>query len=131
MTTPTPHDRLLELASKATPGKLDTAESINGGTGDCPLCEGEGLVDVNCYENYDGHAVSVEFFGVGFQHKHNEAFYRACDPTTITSLVLENRRLREALTNVLAVCVRVGDTTRDDVDAINAARAALQPEVKK
>ncbi len=100
MTDLKPEDlaRLQEIAEKATPGDLDTAEhhDVNEDM-DCPLCGGEGLVPGSTFTNYDGHAVGVQFFGVGEQFGLNEAFHRAFTPAVALSLLADRARMEKAV----------------------------------
>ena len=51
--------RLRELLAKATPQNINTAESVEAGTYECPLCAGEGDVDGVTFTNYDGAALEL------------------------------------------------------------------------
>jgi len=76
---------LKQIAEKATPQNLDTAEQIMKYSGetvvDCPCCDGEGYVDLEAdYCNYDGKAIGVQFYGVGAAHGAAERYVRTLNP---------------------------------------------------
>lgn len=65
---------LRELLAKASPQNLSTAEIVENGHYDCPLCE-EGEVEGRVYTNYDGLPLGVQFFGIGDAFGHAEALF--------------------------------------------------------
>lgn len=57
---------LVEAGEKCTKFALDTAKSFDEGEScECPLCDGEGVVETDTYMNMDGVALNVQFSGVG------------------------------------------------------------------
>jgi len=77
------------LARAATPQDFDSAkEEIRiGGFFECPLCGGEGEVELSVdYCNYDNAAMGVQFYGIGKEFGTAEAYYRAANPATILAL---------------------------------------------
>ena len=69
--------RLADLAEKATPMSLGTAEIAECGYYSCPLCNGDGEVDGATYVNIDGVALNVQFSGIGSEFGDNERFVLA------------------------------------------------------
>lgn len=59
-----------------------------GGQIECPHCGGEGHVELEAdYCNFDGHALGVQFYGIGHVHGAAEAFVRAVNPKTVLQLL--------------------------------------------
>ena len=50
------------------------------------------------------------------------------EPDALAAALAQVGELRKALEPLLTVCVRIGSTTREDVDAINRARQALRAQ---
>jgi hypothetical protein len=83
-------EKLRELALAATPQDFDSAaeEMVAGGVVDCPVCGGEGTVELlSDYCNYDDTAIGVQFYGVGPEHGAAETYYRAAKPSTVLALL--------------------------------------------
>lgn len=83
-------ETLKKAALAATPQNLDSAEIINREPGlvDCPTCGGDGYAQFHAdFCNYDGHALGVQFYGIGPEHKAAEAYFRAASPATILALI--------------------------------------------
>lgn len=95
---------LKKAALAATPQNLDSAEIVeNPQTGEkfleCPCCGGEGSVKLHAdYCNYDGHALGVQFYGIGPEHLAAEAYFRAASPATILALIERVGRAERAST---------------------------------
>lgn len=89
-------DELMVLAGKATPQRLERAQThdLNEPV-DCPLCDGEGVVEVETYANYDDVAIGVQFFGVGDEHVAAHELYKLATPTNITALCLAVKELSD------------------------------------
>ena len=89
---------LEKLAKAATPGNLDTAEDVRKGEEvDCLICDGTGVVEMDTFTNLDGHAMGVQFFGIGPEFGNYEAYFRACSPDKILALIASHRALETAL----------------------------------
>ncbi|WP_425953017.1 hypothetical protein [Ralstonia pseudosolanacearum] len=86
---------LERLALEATPQNFDSAElKRDGGVMECPICNGEGSVDVEVdYCNFDGRAIGVEFYGIGKEFGAAERYYRAARPAVILNLIARIREL--------------------------------------
>ena len=65
---------LRDALARATKGDLATAEKVTADYAmECPVCCGEGEVDVKDYCNIDDKALGVQFYGVGHEfgaHEH-------------------------------------------------------------
>lgn len=107
---------LKKLAEAATAQNFDTAQHIESGEYECPLCGGEGEVDGTTYTNYDNVAVGVQFFGIGKEYKTTEAYYRAANPKAILELLQEVETLRATIKQMRL-------DARDDNSADIAAEA--------
>ena len=69
-------DELARLAAKATPGRLETAEtSSHDDVIECPVCDGCGEVDASNYCNFDHKALGVQFYGIGEEFGAHEALW--------------------------------------------------------
>lgn len=115
-------DELEKLAKAATPGNLDTAKDIRRGEeSDCPVC-GEGVVEMDTFTNFDGHAMGVQFFGIGPEFGNYEAYFRACSPDNILALIASHKEVVDALADVIGLAELVA--SRDDIseDAEEALR---------
>ncbi len=84
-------------ASKVTAMHLDSAEvkvKSDGAMIECPICGGEGYASLeNDYCNFDGHAIGVQFYGIGPEFGAGEEYFRAASPQRIQALIT---RLRAA-----------------------------------
>ncbi|MHA1063459.1 ead/Ea22-like family protein [Enterobacter ludwigii] len=83
---------LREAAEKATALNLDTAQLKRRDNGfcECPVCFGEGYVDVESdYCNIDGVALGVLFYGIGKHRGLAEEYFRAANPATVLTLLDE------------------------------------------
>lgn len=85
-------EALKAAARAATPQNIDTAEHIDrfedGSHIECPACGGEGSVEFEAdFCNYDGHALGVQFYGIGKEHGAAEAYFRAASPANVIALV--------------------------------------------
>ncbi|MDU3303608.1 MAG: ead/Ea22-like family protein [Enterobacter ludwigii] len=83
---------LREAAEKATALNLDTAQLKRRDNGfcECPVCFGEGYVDVESdYCNIDGVALGVLFYGMGKHRGLAEEYFRAANPATVLALLDE------------------------------------------
>lgn len=117
-------ERLRGLAERATPQRIDTAETVEkNGHMDCPWCDGQGEVSVDTYTNYDDCAIGVQFFGIGHEHVDAENYFRAVKPAVITGLldtITEAHGkiavLASMLGDLLSVTDGDGPTTADDPD---------------
>ena len=94
-----------EAVREAAPQNFDTAQDITRSYRDhayqCPVCSGEGSVDVAVdYCNYDNSAVGVQFYYIGDKGKTAEDYYRAANPAAILSLIQSHRELVEALKRI-------------------------------
>lgn len=69
--------RVRELLAKATPQNIDTAETKEVGSFECPACNGEGFVEGALYMNYDNVAANVHFTGIGAHFGDAERLFRA------------------------------------------------------
>jgi hypothetical protein len=84
---------LKAAALAATPQDIDSAQDIERFPDGsryctCPACDGEGHVDLEAdYCNYDGHALGVQFYGIGDAHKFAEDYFRAAKPATVLALI--------------------------------------------
>ncbi|GAA5785674.1 phage protein NinX family protein [Chitiniphilus shinanonensis] len=81
---------LRRLAEAATPQDFDSAAARPDADGqiECPICYGEGYLELEGdYCNYDGHALGVQFYGIGKHHGAAEAYYRAARPATVLALL--------------------------------------------
>ena len=76
-------------------------------------------------------AYFAEVLGVADAGRYRNDWYAPLQAleARATALSREVEGLREALQGMVTICVRVGPTTREDVDAIHKARAALSPPV--
>jgi hypothetical protein len=93
-------NKLETLARAATPQNFDSAkEDIRiGGVFECPLCGGEGEVELSVdYCNYDNAAMGVQFYGIGKEFRTAEEYYRAANPATMLKLCEIIRAQHEAL----------------------------------
>lgn len=91
-------DAIEAAAKAATPQNFDSAQVADAEEGwiECPACGGEGSVELTAdYLNYDGHALGVQFYGIGDPHIHAEAYYRAARPSVVMAMVEEIRNLRQ------------------------------------
>lgn len=95
MLTKDEKERLRELALAATPQNFDTAETVDDGEYECPMCSGDGYLEAKTYTNYDNIALGVQFFGIGDAHKAAEDYYRAANPQTILALLDEIEKLQK------------------------------------
>jgi hypothetical protein len=94
---------LEQLARAATPQNFDSAkEDIRiGGVFECPLCGGEGEVELSVdYCNYDNAAMGVQFYGIGKEFRTAESYYRAANPQTVLKLCEIIRAQHEVLADV-------------------------------
>jgi hypothetical protein len=83
---------LKQAALAVSPQDLDTAQYVNryedGSHIDCPTCGGEGYAEIQAdFCNYDGHALGVQFYGIGNHHGEAEAYFRAASPAVILELI--------------------------------------------
>lgn len=119
------HDRLLELASKATPGPWTIARDEDG-----KPYEMLGMFKGNVPDK----VIECRWGSATERGANDYAYIAACDPQTISSLILENRRLRNALQMLVDEQVsyvtvnNLGDPFHNQ--AMKVARAALTPEAK-
>lgn len=128
-TKPTTPDlgELERLAGEATPGDLNTAEHHTGADlFECPVCDGQGDIPGDVYNNIDGVALGVQFFGVGTEFGKYEAFFRAANPETVLALIAELRRkearireLEAGLEPFVRACDRVDHPSWDDDDPVS------------
>jgi hypothetical protein len=105
-------NELEKLARAATPQNFDSAkEDIRiGGVFECPLCGGEGEVELSVdYCNYDNAAMGVQFYGIGKEFRSAEAYYRAANPATMLKLIEIIRVQHQALNGV----AKHGERERD------------------
>lgn len=105
MTSETLDERIAALTAlrdAASPGKLETADFVDDGEAECPCC-GEGTVDRVLYENFDGRAQSIGFYGVGPEHGATEKYWRSLHTDALPLIAAlraerdEARRERDAL----------------------------------
>jgi hypothetical protein len=86
-------EALKAAALAATPQDIDSAQEVERFPDGsryctCPACDGEGHVDLEAdFCNYDGHALGVQFYGIGTEHGAAEAYFRAVKPATILALI--------------------------------------------
>lgn len=86
-------EALKAAALAATPQDIDSAQEVERFPDGsryctCPACDGEGHVDIEAdFCNYDGHALGVQFYGIGTEHGAAEAYFRAVKPATILALI--------------------------------------------
>lgn len=88
-------EAIKKRAEAATPGQLQTAETIGDGMFECPYCEGEGELDAEFFENYDGKPLTAIFYGIGPEVKAAQELYENAK-TDILSLLDELERTRVA-----------------------------------
>jgi hypothetical protein len=86
-----------QKAEAATPQNFDTAELKTAGAFVvCPLCDGEGEVEVTAdYCNYDDVAIGVQFYGVGNHFGNAEAYYRAASPDLFLAMAARIEELEK------------------------------------
>jgi hypothetical protein len=96
----------------ATPQDIDGAERIEHFTDgsrhlECPVCCGEGTVNLEGdFCNYDGHALGVQFYGIGPEHGAAEAYFRAVKPSTVLALIERLERAESALATSASALAR-------------------------
>ncbi len=97
-------ERLKSAAEKCTPLNLDSAELERGDDVciDCPVCGGEGYVDLEKdFCNIDGHAIGVQFYGIGNEFGAGEEYFREASPAKILALIAQRDELLAALKPIL------------------------------
>lgn len=124
-------ERLRALLAKTTHQAIDTAEIKEDGVYDCPLCDSAGSIDGRTYTNYDGVAIGVQFFGIGPEHKHAEALFRAtiAELSNLLDIIeAQGKRIAEleaALAEIERRAVSVTDPQVTLSIIVGLARAAL------
>lgn len=75
------------LVKKITKLSLDSAQHVTEGCSECPLCGGEGDLEVKYYENIDEKAFTVGFFGIGDEHVTASSLWELLNKETLEQLV--------------------------------------------
>lgn len=134
-------ETLKKAARAATPQNLDSAEIINREPGlvDCPTCGGDGYAQFHAdFCNYDGHALGVQFYGIGPEHKAAEAYFRAASPAAILALIERVELLEASKADLLTQLVekeaarvrnaQAWELASQERDELRAARIAYASE---
>lgn len=98
---------LRRLIDEATEGVLETAETSIIDAGEyveCPLCGGEGEVEQDAhYNNFDGVALGVQFYGIGKHFGAQERlwrFFMSNRETILTALRTDRKAVLEEAAKV-------------------------------
>lgn len=118
---------LIKLAEKLTPGDLSTAATHDAVEEvDCPFCDGQGSVDGETYTNFDDVAMGVQFFGVGDEHAHWQAYFNALKPSRLMALL---KVAEAARTCQKFFPVETNESEEAAFDKLDEALAALNKEL--
>ena len=114
-------ETLKKAALAATPQNLDSAEIINREPGlvDCPTCGGDGYAQFHAdYCNYDGHALGVQFYGIGPEHLAAEAYFRAASPAVVLALIERVERAESRIAELEAARIAYASEFPADAEGL-------------
>lgn len=74
----------------------------------CPMCDGEGSVEMTTHRPESHHAAGIQVFGIGADLTALEAYVAAMSPDVTLAMCRELKRLREGLEHVSFYAARRG-----------------------